>query len=565
MVTSEEVKKLILDYQIIGDKQAEELFSSAKEEGISFEKYLVYKNILKAEELGQLIADYKKVPFVFLKKVNLSPDVIRLVPESMASDRGLIVFEKSASGIKVAMMDPDDTETIRLLKRRFLGGVLIYLASESDIMDALVLYKKNLKDEFAALIAESVAQAEEAAKTAQEEEETAIPIVNMVDTVLKYAYNSRASDIHLEPQESEVFVRFRVDGMLQDVLSVPKFLHPLVVSRIKVMSRLRTDEHMSAQDGKFRIREKGYRFDVRVSVIPITEGEKIVMRLLTEKSKTLTLQDLGFSDACYEIVKRNMKRPHGMILATGPTGSGKTTTLYAILQILNKRSINISTIEDPVEYHLGGVNQIQVNSRTNLTFASGLRSILRQDPDVIMVGEIRDQETAGISINAALTGHLVLSTLHTNDAATTLPRLIDMHVESFLVASSVNIAIAQRLIRKICPKCIISTTDPKALEEVAKSVDLKKKFGITHFKDVVLYRGKGCLVCRGSGYAGRLGIFEVLEMTDTIRDMVMSNRNASEIRHQAIREGMIPLIEDGIEKVLRGDTTIAEVLRVAID
>jgi type II secretory ATPase GspE/PulE/Tfp pilus assembly ATPase PilB-like protein len=327
------------------------------------------------------------------------------------------------------------------------------------------------------------------------------------------------------------------------------------------MAKLRTDEHRSAQDGKIRVKFEKEKLDIRVSIIPIVEGEKIVMRLLSARSRQLSLEDLGLAGEDLVKLKKEYSKPYGMVLATGPTGAGKSTTLYAILKILNRREVNISTIEDPVEYDIEGINQIQVNAKTNLTFATGLRSILRQDPDVIMVGEIRDTETADMAINAAMTGHLVLSTLHTNDAPTALPRFLKMGIEPFLIASTVNIIIAQRLIRKTCSQCIVS--------EPTSSADLKKKFlpGLIdkHFgpnkKNIRLYHSKGCPVCGNTGYSGRIGIFEVLVVNEAIRDLIMKRANADEIREQAIKEGMKTMIEDGIKKALAGTTTIEEVLR----
>lgn len=386
-----------------------------------------------------------------------------------------------------------------------------------------------------------------------------LSIVRLVDALIENAYKQKASDIHIDPELDDLRIRLRVDGVLRDSFAFPKDLASEIISRLKVMSGLRTDEHQTAQDGRFRIQTKDSAFiDIRLSIAPTYYGENAVMRLLTQQAQEFTLETLGFSKKNQTKIQKAIKKPYGMILATGPTGSGKTTTLYTIVKILNTAEISIVTIEDPIEYSIEGVEQIQVNSRTGLTFATGLRSILRQDPNIIMVGEIRDEDTAGIAVNAALTGHLLLSTLHTNDAATTLPRLIDMKIEPFLIASTVNIAIGQRLVRTICPDCRIvkRLTDEefKSLSEVlpAGTMDSQKKF----------YVGKGCGACDQSGYKGRIGIHEVLEMTNEVREAVVRKADADEIRKIAIKGGMETMFEEGFQKAVQGVTTIEEILRV---
>ena len=369
--------------------------------------------------------------------------------------------------------------------------------------------------------------------------------------------------MHIEPGEKDIKVRFRIDGILYDVLTLSNNILTLIVTRIKILAKMRTDESRAAQDGKIITRVEGDKVDVRVSVIPTTHGEKVVMRLLSSKGKQFSLEDLGMSPNDMEIVNRAVKKPYGMILSTGPTGSGKTTSLYALVKILNKRDVNICTIEDPVEYDLQGVNQIQVNSKTNLNFAQGLRSLLRQDPDIIMVGEIRDEETASIAVNSAMTGHLVLSTLHTNDAATTLPRLLDMKIEPYLVASTVNIIIAQRLLRRICMKCIISyTLNDKEVEELKREVNIDRFLNTRELKEIRFYKGKGCEACNDSGYAGRVGIFEILQIDDDIKNLIMSRTDADQIKKKAIANGMSTMFEDGLNKAIAGQTTLEEIFRV---
>lgn len=386
-----------------------------------------------------------------------------------------------------------------------------------------------------------------------------LSIINLVDYMVEHAHRLRASDIHIDPQQKSVRVRLRIDGVLQDEHTLPKSIHSEVISRIKILAGLRTDEHQAAQDGRFRsFVENATPIDVRVSVTPTYYGENAVLRLLSDKAEEHTLDTLGFSPKDQKKIMQAIRRPYGMILSTGPTGSGKTTTLYTLIKILNTSDISIITVEDPIEYSLEGIDQIQVNARTGLNFANGLRSILRQDPNIIMVGEIRDSETAGLAVNTALTGHLLLSTLHTNDAATTLPRLLDMKIESYLIASTVNIAMGQRLVRKICPKCKtqkkITPLEIKSLSDVIPAKLLGK--GQTY------YFGRGCDECNNTGYRGRIGLYEVLVMDNAIREAILQKAQASEIKKIAIKAGMTTMTEDGLEKAKNGLTTIDEVLRI---
>ncbi len=390
--------------------------------------------------------------------------------------------------------------------------------------------------------------------------EQEISIINLVDSMMEYSFLARASDIHLEPFEDSLMARLRIDGILHDVFKFPRGIHSGVITRIKVLGGMRTDEHQAAQDGRFRIAiaNPPRQFDVRVSIIPTYFGENAVLRLLAEQTQISKMDDLALTEIDKNKIRKAIQRPHGMILATGPTGSGKTTTLYTILKEVNTREVSVITIEDPIEYSLEGIDQIQVNQRTGLTFAAGLRSILRQDPNVIMVGEIRDQETASIAVNAALTGHKLLSTLHTNDSATTLPRLLDMGVEPFLVASTVNIALGQRLVRMICPHCKtkkrITDAEFEHLKEILP-VDI-----MDNHRD--FYYGKGCEECGNSGYFSRMGLYEVLEVNDFVREAIMRRADAGEVKKIAVKNGMVPLLEDGFNKALAGYTTIEEILRV---
>jgi len=435
-------------------------------------------------------------------------------------------------------------------------------STEKESIAALAEKTANAENGFSTLISQSIEETTKMGLVSHMEElRSTKSVTQLVDAVIKKAYESKASDIHIDPQPESVIIRFRIDGMLHDIASLNRETHPLIITRIKVLSGLRTDEHFIAQDGRFRLHQKDTDIDVRVSIIPTHYGENVVMRLLVGSAQVLGLGQLGFNEKDLKLMLRYIKKPYGMILSTGPTGSGKTTTLYSILRLLNARAVSIVTIEDPIEYAIAGVSQIQANPQTNLTFSAGLRSIVRQDPNIIMVGEIRDQETAGIAVNAAMTGHLLLSTLHTNDAATTLPRLTDMGIEPFLIASTVNIIIGQRLLRKLCVKCRVKYTlnqdERTALVNSIPTELLKSQ--------KTFWRADGCGDCNDSGYEGRIGIYEILEVSDPIRKLIMKNANADEIREAARAQGMTTMLEDGFSKAVAGITSIAELLRVIHD
>lgn len=551
------LKEVLLESELLSKGQLKKAVEKSQQENKQLEDVLIENDFISAEHLGDVIADLLGFPYINLSTKDIPDNILRIIPELVAKKQLVIAFDKDKDGVKLAMHDPENLEIIRLVCKKTGDEVIPYFTSKKEIKDALFRYRRGLKQEFSNIIKENLHQAE----GAKAED---LPIIKIVDTIVDYAYENKASDVHVEPLENKIAVRFRIDGVLHDVIDLPKFIHDSLVTRIKILSKLRTDEHRAAQDGKFQIKFEDETVDIRVSIVPIADGEKVVMRLLAEKSRHFGLEDLGLSSVDLDKVKRNFHKPFGMILATGPTGSGKTTTLYAILTILNTREVNISTIEDPVEYDIEGVNQIQVNTQTNLNFASGLRSILRQDPDIIMVGEIRDEETADIAINSAMTGHLVLSTLHTNDAPTTLPRLLDMGVEPFLIASTINVAIGQRLVRKIHRGCLESYLPTNDQVESIKNIvgdKVAKQLGALE-KGVRFYRGKGCKVCNYTGYEGRIGIFEVLEINEDIRKLIMQRSSSDEIKKRAIEHGMTTMLEDGIRKILQGVTTLEEVLRV---
>ena len=555
-ITSNKLRQLVVEPGYIAKPDFESALKKAKEEKKDLSHVLVDNELIKDEELGRLIAEEMGFLFINLKKEKIAEEVLKIIPELVAKNQQVIVFDKTREGLKVAMADPKNYEMIKWLEKKTGEKIEVYFATYSDVRDALKFYKKGIKKEFSDIIEE------ELGKTKKQDLKTKdVPIIKILDTLIEYAYENGASDVHIEPLEEKTQIRFRIDGVLHNVVSLPQNIHDLLVSRIKVLSKLRTDEHFAAQDGKFVVKQDKDRFDVRVSIVPVTEGENVVMRLLSEKARRFTLEDLGFGDKDLEKIKDAIKKPYGMILSTGPTGCGKTTTLYAILKLLNKPKVNICTIEDPVEYDIEGVSQIQVNSKTELTFAKGLRSIVRQDPDIIMVGEIRDEETAGIAVNSAMTGHLVLSTMHANTAATNTVRLIDMGIEPFLTASSINVIIGQRLVRKICDKCRESREIKRdQLEKLGFSEELINKFFKKGAK-IRIYYGKGCKGCANTGYSGRTGIFELLEIEDNIKEMIMAKINSDKIEDQAVKNGMKTMVEDGIEKVLSGVTTIEEIIR----
>ena len=496
----------------------------------------------------------------------IDEEVMYLIPEDIARLRKIIVFSKDEEKVyHVAMEDPTDLETIDYLTLKLKGKIKVFFASEEDLNRGFILYQKKLTQDFKKIIDDSVRESlklkgnKDLKEAAQD-----IPIVAIVDNLLEYAVSSRASDIHFEALDDVILVRFRVDGVLHEIIRMPKEIRPAVTARIKILSGLRVDEHTHPQDGRFRFKIGDGVIDIRVSIIPTFYGEKVEMRLLAAAQKPISLSDLGMFDDGIKMIERGVKKTYGMVLVCGPTGSGKTTTLYSVLNILNRPEVNIVTVEDPIEYDMRYVNQTQVNVAAGITFASGLRSILRQDPNIIMVGEIRDAETADIAIQAALTGHLVLSSIHTNDAPTTIPRLVDMGVAPFLAAAVLNVISAQRLARKIHMDCIESYDPDNQMKEVItrELVAMNINPEVTRLPKV-FFRGKGCASCNFTGFLGRVGIFEAMEVTESIRKLMISPEFSLDgVREIARKEGMVTMIEDGLRKVELGLTTIEEVFRV---
>ncbi len=520
---------------------------------------LIEEGLIKDEQLGQLIAQKLGWPFINLRTEKIDENILTAVPEVVARAKGIIAFGRDKEAVKIGMTNPSDLVMRHILEKRFFEPVKVFYITRRDWQEALGHYKVGVKQELDRLAKQFV-------KKGVPQKDRDSLVVKFVDTILTYAHYNKASDVHIEPLVDEAVIRFRIDGVLHTIFKIKKELYFLLIARIKILAKMRIDEHQAAQDGKFQFKVRDEKVDIRVSIVPVTGGENAVLRLLSAKVRQISLEDLGFSERDLSRVKEAIKYPHGMILVTGPTGSGKTTTIYEILKVLNRETVHIATIEDPVEYDIPGVSQIQVNSKTNLTFADGLRAIVRQDPDIIMVGEIRDRETAEIAVNSAMTGHLVLSTLHANDAATTLPRLLDMGIEPFLIATTVNVIIAQRLVRKVCQKCLVSyslSAEEKAIIENDPSLKAAlASRGKTDLNKLILYRGAGCKICAGTGYRGRIGIFEILQMDEKIKNLVISRASSQEILTQVKANGMTTMLENGIDKVLAGITTLAEVIRV---
>lgn len=525
-----------------------------------FETTLIESGLLTQHDVGRAYAFGYDLPYVDITQVSIPDEILNLLPESVAKVQQTIFFGEENGTLNLATAHPENYEFLHMAERKVGRTVQVYYALPSDIDIALRNYEGNFSEQIADLVRAS--EHEEGS-----EEEYSEVVVRMVNLFLEHARNANASDIHLQPLEHEAHARFRIDGVLKTMASYPVDLHQKIVFRIKILAELHTDETAAPQDGRFEHTNAGTTFDVRVSIVPTTVGENVVIRILKRESKAHSLEEIGLSGKDLERVQIAAGKPHGMIVTVGPTGSGKTTTLYTILQTLNTDDKNIMTIEDPVEYNIEYVAQIQVNPAKDLRFATGLRTIVRQDPDVIMVGEIRDAEAAAIAVNAAMTGHLLLSTLHTNDAATTFPRLIEMGIEPFLIASSLQVVIAQRLARRICEGCRKSVTlsveeqttlsvYPELLQEVLQQT------GKAHLHEVMLYQGAGCTACSGLGYRGRIGLFEVLTVSSEVRELITKQGTAAEIEAVAKEEGMTTMMQAGVAKALSGVTTLEEVVRV---
>ncbi|KPJ73663.1 hypothetical protein AMJ48_00430 [Parcubacteria bacterium DG_74_1] len=580
-VDPQQLKAFLLDAGLINRGEFDLALKQAEASHQKIGDVLISKGLISQGELIKLEAYILGIPFVDLEKEKIDPKVLKIIPEPIARSNNIVAFRKKGQQLEVAMLDPEDLRTIEFIKKTTPLKILPRLTTQESIKNVLHQYQQTLEAEFGEIIKkesgviapvkeeEAVEEKAELQKMAEE-----LPIIRIVETLIKHAILQRASDIHIEPTEKEVVVRYRIDGILRDAMTLPKISAPGIVARVKVLSSLKLDEHRLPQDGRFKIETEDYKYSIRVSVLPVFDGEKIVMRLLSETSKAYTLEAIGLRGEALEKVQDNLRKPVGMILVTGPTGCGKTTTLYAMMEILNVPGVNISTVEDPVEYRMPRINQTQVNSKIGLTFASGLRALVRQDPDILMVGEIRDNETAGLAINAALTGHLVLSTLHTNTSAGALPRLIDMKAEPFLISSTLNCILAQRLVRKLCEdkeKYYLKDSEIKNLAQYCdlnRILEILREEGLAKpkqpFNKITFYRAKSAKESPG-GYKGRIGIFEVLLVTETIKDLIVKQATSDQVQAQAQKEGMRTMIEDGFIKAAQGVTSIEEVLRVIVE
>lgn len=594
------VLKLLQSTGKVSEDQLKGLMEQEVAEKKPLQDLAVKNNLISEKDLTKLYAVEIDAPYVELNAKEIKREILRLIPERIARQYKVVLFGVEKDGTKLlAMEDPDDVQAINFLQKKLGSKIKVHIAVGTSIQSALDQYRGSIGSELTKVISPEDEESEEGEEEVSEEDLAEdSPIAQTVNLIIEYAVKSGASDIHIEPREGSVLVRYRVDGVLREANKLPKKVVNALVSRIKILANLKIDEKRAPQDGRFKVEVNGELYALRVSTLPIVDGEKVAMRILNESSKAATLEDLGFWGTALSTINKAIVQPHGMILVTGPTGSGKSTTLFSVLSLLNAPSVNISTVEDPVEYRVPGTNQTQVNPAAGMTFANGLRALLRQDPNIIMVGEIRDKETAALAVQAALTGHLVLTTLHTNNAATSLPRLLDMGIEPFLIASTVRAAVGQRLVRRLCIDCREEyTPDSGALNRIAEtfhtgtsaymkyihelevkalevgigkpnaSVKGTKSTGdlsTTESKITRLWKAhdEGCESCGHSGYKGRMGIYEVLGNSPAVQKMIVGNSTSDEIQDQAVKDGTVTMQLDGFVKALRGQTSVEEILRV---
>ncbi len=575
----EQLKKFILESKLISRSALDEIVEKAEKKKQSLSDMLLSEGKIPESDLKKMQAYVLGIPFITLADKKIEPDVLSLIPEPIARNHNIVAYAKSSTSLEVAMLDVDDLPIIDFIKKHSGLRILPRLTDTPSVKSALVQYRKSLQSEFDSIIQKETSSikvsADEASgeeKSEQELKEMAedLPVVKIVDSLVSHAILQNASDIHIEPGDKTLTVRYRIDGILHDAMVLDKTAASGITARIKVLSNLKLDEKRLPQDGRFKIEQDGEKFSFRVSTLPIFFGEKTVIRILREDSHGFTLESLGFHGDGLERIYSSLKLRTGMVLATGPTGSGKTTTLYTMLEILNKPEVNISTVEDPIEYQMPRINQTQVKPEIGLTFANGLRSLLRQDPDILMVGEIRDGETASLAVNASLTGHLVLSTIHTNSAAGAIPRLIDMGVEPFLITSTVKTIIAQRLMRRLVSKekYFLSADEIKNLGKIVdldRMLSLLQKEKIVGPKDtwekIPFYKAVKSDESP-DGYSNRVGMHEVMSVTTTIREMILKGASQDQLEAQAKKEGMMTMLEDGIYQAVLGVTTLEEVFRV---
>ena len=586
-VSDQTIESILKQGGVVDEPQLADLKLIAERSKQTLQETVIEQKVISEEDLTKLIGDYIGVPFVRIEPKDIPEDILKRIPEHIARQYNVVLFEKNEDdSLSLAMEDPDDVQALNFIQKEIGYNTKVFLATKSNILDCLENYRGNINAELDEVIAVQKDTSAEDQNVSQDDFAENSPIAQTVNLLLEYAIKSNASDIHIEPREDYVQVRYRIDGVLKEVNKLPRNVHGALVSRIKILSNLKIDERRVPQDGRFKIKVSGKQYALRVSTLPIADGEKVVMRILDESNQAVKLDQLGYWGLSLATVKDAMAQPNGMILVTGPTGSGKSTSLFSVLSELNTPDVNISTIEDPVEYKIPGVNQTQTNAKAGMTFASGLRALLRQDPNIIMVGEIRDGETANLGVQAALTGHLVFSTLHTNNAATCLPRLLDMGIEPFLIASTVKAVIGQRLVRRLCMNCRQEYTpneeEIKYITEMFKinTESIKKIHNLEEqaFEDKIggdtpmgstdsgiehLWKPnpEGCDKCGHNGFKGRVGIYEVLGISIPIQKMITANATSNDIQDQAISEGMVTMQMDGLIKSLRGITTVDEVLR----
>lgn len=635
------VQDLLLKSKKATPEQAEEIAKLAKQSKRPMQEVAIQRQLVNEPELAQLYAKEIDVPYVDLSQAKIDKELLKQIPERIAKEYRAVLFEVQGDKKKVALEDPDDLQAIDFITKQLGGGVEIHLATSKDISVALDDYKGSISNEISKVVTKEEEETEEKESVKEEDLAEDSPIAQTVNLLIEYAIKAKASDIHIEPREQFVQVRYRVDGVLREANKLPRKVMAAMVSRIKILANLKIDEHRAPQDGRFKIALGDEMFALRVSTLPVVDGEKVVMRILDESTQALTLDQLGFWGYSLQAIHNSIAQPHGIMLVTGPTGSGKSTTLYSVLTLLNTPGVNISTIEDPVEYRIPGVNQTQVNVKAGMTFANGLRALLRQDPNIIMVGEIRDGETADLAIQAALTGHLVFATLHTNNAATAIPRLLDMGAEPFLIASTIRAVIGQRLVRRLNPDCREAYQPTgeqmeeikrnfhvkEAIDKVKEAEKLKLEANAAAAKKVIapinadikdksimdkikedpnildrseaeaaakkaiadaqakqaqkaqapaaaqtaatpasesklnMWRVKQDDSCKGTGFKGRVGIYEVLQNTEKIQQLITARATSTQIQEQAIKEGMVTMQQDGFVKAMQGMTTIEEIMR----
>jgi len=578
-VQDDQLKKFILDSNLISKAEMKEAEAVAKEEGRTIAEALVAGGQVTEDDMRRIESYVMGIPFISLKDAKIDFEVLSLIPEPVARNHNIIAYNKTDDLLEVAMLNVADLPAIDFIRKKVGLKISPRLTDTESMRTALRMYQKTLKDEFGDFIAKDASALKTLSSEDGEEVSEAdlkkmaedLPVVRIVDTLLRHAVVQGASDIHIEPAETEVLVRYRIDGILNDAMKLPKIASDTIAARVKVLSNLKLDQKRLPQDGRFKVEMDGQKVSLRVSVLPVYYGEKIVMRLLRENRSGFSLEGIGFHGSTLERIHEATRATTGIILVTGPTGSGKSTTLYTILDLLNTPEVNISTIEDPIEYQMPRINQTQVKPDIGFTFASGLRSLMRQDPDIIMVGEIRDHETAQLAINAALTGHLVLATVHTNSAAGTVARLTDMGIEPFLLVSTLRVAVGQRLVRKLCDDKEPYILSKAERDQLSKHVNLDlvletlKEEGMVKnsatWNDIEFYRPKENGITE-DGYQGRMGIHEVFRMSPAIKDMVIADGTGDDVEMQARKEGMLTMMEDGIYKAARGLTSIEEVLRV---